>query len=375
LSKIRTIILDDHVTPYRIPIFNRMAEINDDFVVIYCTERLKERRWEVYQDDIRFKYIVLRGMVIRFPKRSYPRSIIINPLLFVQFLKYSPTVVVSYAFSVPTAICWMYTRIFNKALISWTSVTPHTDRHISNLQRLARKVVIRSARACIAASPQGKDLFRDYGVQDDDIFMVTQIADHWFTGTVIERQIDTEIVLFVGFLDKRKGVDHLLRAFNLVCSAHGKAKLVLVGTGRNEDALRDYVEEQGLSGRVTFAGYVQQKDLVQYYASANIFVLPTLEDSFGVVLAEAAATGLPIISTPYAGAADLYVKHGENGYIVEPTDHEALASAILNLLGNPDREKMGAISRKIAERYTPETSAEVFNEAIERAFQRHLATK
>jgi glycosyltransferase involved in cell wall biosynthesis len=95
-----------------------------------------------------------------------------------------------------------------------------------------------------------------------------------------------------------------------------------------------------------------------------------LEDNFGVVLAEAAGAGLPLISTPYAGATDHFIVPGKNGYILESADHAGLCNALDQILSHPRPEELRNASASIAERNDVVASAQQFAEAIEIALQR-----
>lgn len=88
-----------------------------------------------------------------------------------------------------------------------------------------------------------------------------------------------------------------------------------------------------LSDKVVFAGYKQPHELPKYYATANIFVFPTLCDTFGLVVNESLASGLPVICSKFAGALDL-IQESNNGYILDPNDLGNLSNILIRLLTN-----------------------------------------
>jgi phosphatidyl-myo-inositol alpha-mannosyltransferase len=158
----------------------------------------------------------------------------------------------------------------------------------------------------------------------------------------IERFEDDRLdVLFVGRLEKRKGLEHLLRAWPLVHQAMPNARLLVVGGGRRLEGYRRWVKARGWS-EVHFIGYVSAEDLVRYYQTSDVFCAPsTGQESFGIVLLEAMAAGRAIVASRIPGYAEV-VEDGAEGMLVEPGSSEALAAALVRVLGDADlRRSMG----------------------------------
>ena len=167
---------------------------------------------------------------------------------------------------------------------------------------------------------------------------------------------DERIVLFVGTILERKGVDWLIEAWEQVSRKLGTCRLVLVGmdyfdhTHQNRESLNRFVEAQ--KARVADGNlpvdFVGLKDDVNpYYLISNILVLPSRKEGFGNVIVEAMASGLPCIVTPMDGVAHETIVDGANGYIVEDVDE--LADRLANLLSHPKLEAaMGAKGLEMA---------------------------
>src|SRR5207237_3544053 len=143
-------------------------------------------------------------------------------------------------------------------------------------------------------------------------------------------------VLFVGRLEKRKGLRFLLRAWPTVRERIPDARLVVVGRGRGLEGYRRFAARQGWSeDDALFTGYVSAEDLPRYYQAADVFCAPnTGQESFGVVLLEAMAAGVAIVASDIPGYRDV-VTHEREGFVVEPQNPEALADGICRLLSNP----------------------------------------
>lgn len=156
-------------------------------------------------------------------------------------------------------------------------------------------------------------------------------------------------ILLVGQFIPRKGADLLLKALK---SIHGKTlrpfRLRLVG---NQDDLwiRREVQKSGLGAMVDIAGIKQGKDLLEEYHHADIFVLPSRFDTYGVVVHEAASCGLPLLVSRHAGSAQALVHNGDNGWVIDPEDTHEFSRLLQVLIEDPGlRDLMGNRSREIA---------------------------
>ena len=175
--------------------------------------------------------------------------------------------------------------------------------------------------------------------------------------TLLElHSIDPEdrIVLFVGGLDKAhyfKGVNYLIEAMSRLRQAEYRWRLLIVGAGELAGEYRDLAVQLGVELKVTFAGYVPNDLLPQYYNLADVAVLPSIDKSeaFGLTLVEAAACGKPVVATNLPGVRSV-VDDGQNGLLVTPRDADDLASKINYLLGNPAiASQFGQAGRRKAE--------------------------
>ncbi len=159
-------------------------------------------------------------------------------------------------------------------------------------------------------------------------------------------------VLFSGQMIERKGVDPLLQAFVTVAERHAEAQLVLVGAGPELERYRAATPDR-IAGRVHFLGFRQPAELPKLFAEADLFVLPSRHDGWGVVVNEAVAAGLPIVVTRGVAAADDLVREGVNGFVVPVDGVTALASALDELLSSADlRRRFGRASSELAADWT-----------------------
>lgn len=171
---------------------------------------------------------------------------------------------------------------------------------------------------------------------------------------------EDRMLLTIGQFIPRKGFDILLNAAK---NLPKDTAICIVGGEPTEEyiALR---KELGLS-QVYFQGFKKKDELSKYYRAADLFVLPTREDIWGLVINEAMAYGLPVITTDRCGAGLELVEDGVNGYIVPVEDADALAEKMLTLLSS-DLEKMGQASLEKIRPYTIENMAMIHAEIFER---------
>jgi len=164
-------------------------------------------------------------------------------------------------------------------------------------------------------------------------------------------------ILFVGRLEKRKGLRYLLEAYGNLKWENPNIRLIVVGPGNPDKESYRILSSHNLQD-VEFVGRVSYDDLPRYYASADIFCSPaTGAESFGIVLLEAMAAGKPVIASDIEGFRGV-MTHGEQGLLVPKKNGDALADALSTLANDPElRLKLGAQGNKTAEDYRWEVVA------------------
>jgi glycosyltransferase involved in cell wall biosynthesis len=168
------------------------------------------------------------------------------------------------------------------------------------------------------------------------------------------------VVLYVGYFMARKGLTDLITAFQAVATRNDI--LALVGSGPEETRLRCLSQHDK---RILFPGHLEGAEKTSWYKAADLFVLPTLHDPWGLVVNEAMAFGLPVIVTDAAGCTDLV---RENGLVVTAGNPDSLATALGQLLPDAElRQEMGERSQVIISKYTVENASDAFLQAIRRA--------
>jgi phosphatidylinositol alpha-mannosyltransferase len=158
-------------------------------------------------------------------------------------------------------------------------------------------------------------------------------------------------ILFVNRLDRRKGFPVMVEAFRRVAGRRPDALLVVAGDGRDRGAIRDL--SSVVRRRVVMLGSVPHAGLPPYHAACEVFCAPaTGRESFGIVLVEAMAAGLPVVASDIPGYREV-VRDGVEGLLVPPRDPRALAEVLDRILGDDELARaMGAAGRERARRYS-----------------------
>lgn len=187
-----------------------------------------------------------------------------------------------------------------------------------------RRIGVKSPTTCV---PTGIDLNE-----------FANLNHNWLRENYAINETQTTL-LFVGRLGKEKNVHFLLKAFIEINNIYPETVLILVGQGPQEEALKRFCRKNKISEKVFFTGVLPRHKIVHCYASADLFIFPSVTETQGLVIGEAKAAGLPVVAIRAFGPAEI-VSHGEDGLLTDPS-LSAFTEAILELLDNHDlRGKM-----------------------------------
>lgn len=179
---------------------------------------------------------------------------------------------------------------------------------------------------------------------------------------------DKPIALYVGRVDSEKSLSNVVSAFATVLDKVPDARLVIVGDGTDRRRLVDLAQALGIEKEVIFPGRIMPPDVMEVYRTAQLFVTASETETQGIVLIEAAATGLPLVAVD-AGAVRELCQNRKNGILCRPGDVNKLARAMINLFTDEElRKKYGEYSLEIAKQHdlnrTLQRFVEIYEEAI-----------
>ena len=382
--KRRVLILSEIISPYRIPVFNALAQSEGvELHVVFLSETdASLRQWRVYKDEVRFSYEVLPSARFRAGKSN----LLLNWKLRSCLEKFAPEAIIcgGYNYVASWETLWWANR-HDVEVILWSESNRRDARAgLAWVESLKTYFLSHCDRFVVPGKASGEYL-QSLGSPEQNISIAPNAVDNdWFRGqaeSIRQRAsefrarlaLPSRFLVFVGRLVPEKGVFDLLDAYARLAEGvqssgiQLKVGLVFAGDGPSRAELERRARRIH-SGNVCFPGFLHREDLAGLYGCAEGLVLPTHSDAWGLVVNEAMACGLPVIVTSVAGCSTDLVDDGWNGYVVPPRNPEKLREAIDSLVQDSQlRQKMGARSLERIRDYSPDACAEGLAAAALRA--------
>jgi glycosyltransferase involved in cell wall biosynthesis len=222
-----------------------------------------------------------------------------------HLLRFRPDLVISNEMGFRSMIALSYGNAFRKPVWIWWGGTLHSERNIGPLRKMVRKIVTIRADRWISYGQTSTEYLMSMGVGRDFIVQSQNAIDERIFQRVAEPAWTIQprpVVLYTGQLIERKGISALLEASARLQQDGRIFSLLLVGSGRDEHALEQRAESLGLKN-VHFRSAQTPEKMPSVYRSADVLVLPTLEDVWGLVANEAILMDIPVLCSKYAGCA------------------------------------------------------------------------
>lgn len=333
----KVLFLTNIPSPYMVDFFNEFGKLCNLTVIFERSDSSeRDESWKKFR-FLNFNGIILKGFnigvdgafcpqVIKYLfKDEYDFTIIANPL--------TPTGIISI----------FYLKLLKRKYIIESEGGFAKDG--KGLKEAFKKLVIKDAFAYFSTTTIGDNYFIKYGADKNRIFKYPFSSIHLedikeFNYLKANKQIAKEklnikydiVILSVGSIIPRKGHDITLKALQKVNNE--KIGLYIVG-GKINKELSELIRELKLNN-IHFIDFVDRNKISDYYTIADIFILSTRYDTWGLVINEAMANGLPVITTNMCVAGTELIKNSENGYIFEVDDYHDLSNKVLNLITNND---------------------------------------
>ncbi len=374
-------ILASHPIQYFTPLYRALAAVPWlDVEVLYCRDfGVRERFDKQFGRAIRWDTDQLSGYRFRFLWNVSPVSDPFNPLHAINPGALLRTLIGRYD------VLWVNGYLYPS---NWLAIAAAAGRGIPVLGRselrldsrlrprrldaVRKRVIrmwIRRCRALLYIGRANREAYIAYGAPDEKLFFCPYSTDIEGIRTLsckaegerasLRRRCgipeDAIVALYVGKLIPRKHPEVMLELAERGATVD-RLHVVIAGSGPMESALRDAARSRGLA-RASFLGFVNQRELPSVYAMADIFVMPSEREPWGLVLNEAMAVGLaPVVSTDVGAAADLIVP-GETGFTFTVPDWNAMMERVLWLARDHAlRRRIAGAARRHVEQYGVEAS-------------------
>jgi len=375
MKPIKVLLITNMISPYRIQLFNYLYNSNLIFRVIALTEKEENREWQITKTKIKFDYQILPGLHKFIWNKEIP--IHLNWGLWGALQSYKPDVIITSGYD--TLAYWgafLYCKTYGKHFILWNGTTLLSTQNIHGLINLMKKIIIKKADRYVSYGTKAAEYLEYMGASKARIHIGINTVDmdwyckeysiiRWGNSFKSERsKYPPFMLLYVGQLIERKNVKRLLEALKKLQDQD--IGIFIVGSGAQEAELKDFCRRYGLQN-VYFEGFKQQPDLPWYYAMADVLVLPSVKEVWGLVVNEALATGLYVLCSNRAGAAYDLIKEGWNGRTFDPYNVDQLAELIHMTKEQIEeiRARRDAISEHACREFSIERSARAFLNAIQ----------
>jgi len=376
----RVVVVSPEPTPYRSPLFDRVAARPDvELTVIYAARTVARRTWSVTPQH---PHLVLRGVSVPGARRLLHHDYPVTPGIARALRRVSPEVVVVSGWSTfasQTAIAWCRARDVPYIVLVESHDVGRRSRWRGVVKGAVVPPLLRGAAGTLVVGSLARDSVVARGAASDrvrvfantiDVSTWTERADRLARNRRKLRSTfafgdDDVVVLSVARLAREKGLDTLVRA--VAAADDPRLALVVVGSGPDGSRLMALAEEHEV--RLLLTGELPEDRVAEAYVAADVFALLSSRESWGVVVNEAAASGLPLVLSDQVGAArDLL---NGNGRLVQPDDVTAAAAALRGLAADPEsRRALGEKSRQVVRGWDYDASVEAFVAAVRDAAHR-----
>ena len=347
----RIALLTEIPAPFRLPLFAALAAEPDvDLRVFFLAANDPRRNYPSYPLD--FPAEVLPGKDVM----ARGRWLVVNVGVLGRLRRFRPDLVLVGGWNQPAF--WqalLHARTARVPLVVWVESTARDERAGRGPAEAAKRAVVRSAAAFVVPGRAAEEYVRGLGAKE--VAVAPNAIDLGIFGERTERRaeiraqlgLDRVTFLCVSRLSPEKGVDVLVRAFDGV-----PGELALVGDGPDRERVA------ALAGpNVRLLGRVERDELVDWYAGADAFVMPSRSETWGMAMQEAAAAGLPLVASEAPGAGYDLIEDGVNGFRVPVEDVDALRAALVRVATDDAfRERARPRTLELARGYTPEAWAE-----------------
>ena len=380
MKKYKVALIHNIISPYRVPLFEGLSNHPSiDLFVYFCAKTLKKRKWDILESD-RYNYEILSGITLEFLGIIYH----INPSIISKLIKGKyDVVIIGGSTDFTTQAAFITSKLLKTPTILWSEGIESAQSLLGKVISPLTKYIVRNVDAIIVPGTMSRDFHIKQGAATEKVFIAPNIVNNEMfiqksskfkkekERFKQELNIQNEkIILFVGQLIKRKGVEYLIKAYKSLKDEYNAVCLVIIGDGVLKKELEEICIKEDIKD-VHFTGWVPEEQKIIYYSIAELFVLPTLEDLCPLVINEAMACGLPVISTKAAGCAVDMILPGKNGFVVDAADEKQLYSAMEKIILDDEfAKKKGEGSSEIIEkRYSIDQAVNRFVSAIEYAWR------
>jgi glycosyltransferase involved in cell wall biosynthesis len=338
-KKKKLAVLANVIAPYRVPILASLAGSFDTLILHGGTE--PNRTWNVeLPQALKSRRVFTLQIPLRkktgTPGISDTTYLHLNVGLVWWLFRFRPNVILSYEMGLRTIIAVIYGKLARIPVWVWWGGTLHSERNVSVTRKCFRRFLVRWIGRWLSYGATTTEYLESIGVPRRQISQIQNCVPQEifqavpFRPSNLFKSTRRPLILTVGQLIPRKGLDKLIEACGRLARSGAKFSLVIVGQGPELDRLCTLAKENSIE-EFEILPNQPQSALNEIYHSADAFVFPTLEDNWGLVVNEAMWAGLPILCSKYAGCAPELLPESN---IFDPMSPESFDRALARVLDN-----------------------------------------
>lgn len=380
MKNIKVGIICNLVVPYTIPVFNALSRQKGiDLEVIYIAKTAPNRIWDPLEFEplMKYKHVYRAGVGVPLRIKGEVYRYVVDPLFPLFLLSRRYQVILTYGwFDFQCQIVSLLKNILKVKQLMWSDSTSFEKSGVRSVTAGFVRWIVDRADLCIASGTNSKQYFRELGISEALIKIVPNTVDtNLFSRKIqlakkrkksiretLDIPLDSQVILYLGQFIRRKGVDLLLEAF--AKPSMRKAILLIVGYGEELESYKEFIAQRKLKNVRIIPG-VRDGKVFEVYAAADCLVLPSREETWGLVINEAIAGGLPVVVSDRVGALPDLVIEGKTGYKFSSDNPASLKLALEQCLVDIKKGKMkSSVFRSTIARFKPEIVAKTLASAI-----------
>ena len=371
----KVLLLQNSVSPYRLPVFEALAG-SVDLTVVYGKEKDSSRFWKDNFREYKFAAVVLPHWQLG--------PFVINKGVFSLLGKgdFDCFILTENEENISTIMAIaLYCLVRRKKIIVWSGRVELNKQLDAQAKRgllltiakrlfdaglaVYQRLLYKCAASFVSYSPASTDFLAARGVARSKVFEGTQVMPQVLLPAAPAPKSHQGLsILYLGYLKKIKGVDNLINAVKQIDSK--TLRVDIVGAGDDAEELKALA---ATDERIHFHAYADAKQKAEWYTNADLFIFPTLHDPWAHVITESLYYGLPVVTTTAAGGTML-IKEGVNGYVIQPGSVNDIVTVIQRAIANP--QLIGELKKGVANNldksyYNPATAVATFLAALQNA--------
>jgi glycosyltransferase involved in cell wall biosynthesis len=346
----KVIILHNIISPIRVFLFNKLNKYyrnkEIEFKVFFLSVSDKNRNWKT-DYKMNFDYEILDNFAIRIAGKDL-NTFFINPKVKNVLQKENPDKIISFGWNNwASYVASSWCKKNRKEFILWSGSTKYEKSWRRTLFHPLVKYILKKTDNFIAYGTRAKEYLISLGINPKKIQIIYNTVDiDYFREksknfseekkAKFKKKLGIKTkktILFSGRLIAMKGIFEMIEGFKMFQEQDHDTSLLIMGTGPDEQELRGLISKEKIK-KIIFTGFIQYEKLYKYYSISDVLLFPSQQDVWGLVLNEAMACGLPVITTHETGASVDLVEEDKNGYVIPSDNFQAIAGSIQKVFSN-----------------------------------------